>query len=90
MKDGKYSKVERKILERVAQSAYYIHLERGLFRGEYTVEEAQRYFRYAEEDAGGHCPTIFQADANVFTLYADYKLNKARLRYALGDKTALD
>jgi hypothetical protein len=77
------TKAERKTLEKLARSAYAVHLDKGLLNGSYTVGEAQRYWAYAMEDAGGHCPNYVSADANVFSLLANYKANVERLAMSI-------
>lgn len=77
---GHISKEARKVLERVAQSAYAVHLYEGLaIKQNYDLGEAYGYWQSAKEDAGAMCPDYVKEDANIFQLYLDHSRNVREL-----------
>lgn len=80
------NKAERKAIEKLALSAYALHLYEGLnYRGNYTLGEVIRYWRQAKEDVGAIAPQITLTDPNVFRLMDDYKRNVKNLEDSIAD-----
>ena len=81
------NKTERKVIEKLAQSAYAKHLYEGLTIHEnYTLPEAIRYWRTAKEDAGAICAELSGYDQNVFLLLEDYWWNVKRLENYIAER----
>lgn len=83
------NKTERKAIEKLALSAYAVHLYEGLtIHGNYTLGEVIRYWRYAKEDVGAIAPQLYTADVNIFLMIDDYKHNVQRLEDEIAERIA--